>query len=120
MKYRCGPVDAALFCVVLATLFPPDMAVADDQDNATGKPMDNAPLPPSSAQDQAAWPGNASRWTVSVGGILLGRLGGGVNRTLVARVPGSVPFLATSIAPGTEAFNSNQFQQGLSAGPGSA
>jgi Putative beta barrel porin-7 (BBP7) len=42
---------------------------------------------------------------------------GGVNRTLVERVPGSVPFFATSIAPGVEAFNSNQFQQGFSAGP---
>ena len=40
-----------------------------------------------------------------------------VNRTLVERVPGSVPFYATSIAPGIEAFNSNQFQQGFSAGP---
>ena len=42
---------------------------------------------------------------------------GGVNRTLVERVPGTVPFAATSTAPGTEAFNSNQFQQGFSAGP---
>ena len=42
---------------------------------------------------------------------------GGVNRTLVERVPGSVPFLLTSIASGPEAFNSNQFQQGFSAGP---
>ena len=47
----------------------------------------------------------------------MGRLGSGVNRTLAARVPGSVPFLATSIAPGIEAFNSNQFQQGFPAGP---
>jgi hypothetical protein len=46
----------------------------------------------------------------------LGRLGG-VNQTLVARVPGVVPFYLTSTAPGTEAFNSNQFQQGFSAGP---
>ena len=42
---------------------------------------------------------------------------GGVNQTLVARVPGAVPFYLTSTAPGTEAFNSNQFQQGFSAGP---
>jgi hypothetical protein len=42
---------------------------------------------------------------------------GGVNQTLVERVPGSVPFYLTSIAPGVEAFNSNQFQQGFSAGP---
>ncbi len=50
----------------------------------------------------------------------MGRLGG-VNRTLVARVPGDVPFYKppydTSTAPGVEAFNSNQFRQGFSAGP---
>ncbi|MGB9189161.1 MAG: BBP7 family outer membrane beta-barrel protein [Methylovirgula sp.] len=47
---------------------------------------------------------------------------GGVNRTLVERVPGDVPFYNppyedTSTAPGVEAFNSNQFRQGFSAGP---
>ncbi|MGD0333701.1 MAG: BBP7 family outer membrane beta-barrel protein [Xanthobacteraceae bacterium] len=50
----------------------------------------------------------------------MGRIGG-VNQTLVERVPGSVPFYKppydTSTAPGIEAFNSNQFQQGFSAGP---
>ena len=47
---------------------------------------------------------------------MLGRVGG-VNQTLVERVPGIVPFYATSTAPGIEAFNSNQFQPGVSAGP---
>ncbi|HXP74187.1 MAG TPA: BBP7 family outer membrane beta-barrel protein [Stellaceae bacterium] len=51
----------------------------------------------------------------------MGRLGG-VNQTLVERVPGSVPFYNppfydTLTAPGVEAFNSNQFRQGFSAGP---
>ena len=46
----------------------------------------------------------------------MGRLGG-VNQTLVERVPGDVKFYDTSTATGTEAFNSNQFQQGFSAGP---
>lgn len=36
---------------------------------------------------------------------------------LVEKVPGDVPFLATFITPGTEAFNSSQFRQGFSAGP---
>ena len=45
----------------------------------------------------------------------MGRLGG-ADQTLVGRVPGSVPFDLTSV-PGVEAFNSNQFQQGFSAGP---
>ena len=77
-----------------ASLFLSGTASAETQDNPAGTPQ----------------------WTISVEGILLERLGG-VDRTLVARVPGSVPFLATSIATGTEAFNSNQFQQGFSGGP---
>ncbi len=60
------------------------------------------------------------RWTVSAEAIVLGRIGG-VNQTLVERVPGTVPFFNppydTSTAPGIEAFNSNQFPQGFSAGP---
>ena len=42
---------------------------------------------------------------------------GGVNRTLVERVPGSEPFCGRFTATGPEAFNSSQFQQGFSAGP---
>ena len=63
---------------------------------------------------------SAPRWTVSAEAIVLGRIGG-VNQTLVERVPGTVPFINppydTSTAPGVEAFNSNQFRQGFSAGP---
>jgi hypothetical protein len=78
-------------------------ASAADLENATGKP----------AVDR---PEAASRWTVSVEAIVLERIGG-VNRTLVERVPGSEPFYRTFIDTGPEAFNSNQFQQGFSAGP---
>ena len=90
-------------CTVLATLFLPATALAGDLENSTSK----------LAVDQ---PESASRWTVSVEAIVLDRTGG-VNRTLVERVPGDVPFFLTSIASGPEAFNSNQFQQGFSAGP---
>lgn len=45
------------------------------------------------------------------------RIGGGANRTLVSRAPGSVPFLVTAITPGVPTFNSDQFRQGFSAGP---
>lgn len=41
----------------------------------------------------------------------------GASRTLVEKVPGDVPFLATFITPGTAAFDSNQFRPGFSAGP---
>ena len=40
-----------------------------------------------------------------------------MNRTLVARAPGTVPFLVTAITPGVPTFNSDQFRQGFSAGP---
>ncbi len=88
---------------LLATLFPPVTASAADPENATGKPT----------VDQLE---GASRWTVSVEAIVLERIGG-VNRTLVERVPGSEPFDKTLIDTGPEAFNSSQFQQGVSAGP---
>ena len=42
---------------------------------------------------------------------------GGVNLTLVERVPRTVPFFAVPDVPSVEAFNSSQFQQGFSAGP---
>lgn len=41
----------------------------------------------------------------------------GTSRTLVERVPGTVPFNATFTTSGPEAFNSNQLHQGFAAGP---
>ncbi len=64
----------------------------------------------------ADWPQSGSRWTVSTEAIVLERTQG-VSRTLVERVSGSVPFSQVPNTPGVEAFNSNQFQQGFSAGP---
>ena len=86
-------------CAVLATLFLPVSASAGDQENLTGKLSESTP-----------------RWTVSAEAIVLERIGG-VSRTLVERVPGTVPFFSVPTAPGVEAFNSSQFQQGFSAGP---
>ena len=69
--------------------------------------------PPAASADDA-------RWSVSAEAIVLQRHGG-VDRTLVERVPGDTPFYQppydTSTAPGVEAFNSNQFRPGPSAGP---
>lgn len=64
----------------------------------------------------AAEPESPARWILSIEAIALQRTAS-VNRTLVERVPGAVPFIATFTTPGTEAFNSNQFRQGLSVGP---
>ena len=78
---------------------------------------DGAP-PPQASVDQAEV---APKWTFSAEAIGLTRQGG-VNQTLVARVPGDVPFYSTSgldsaTYPGVEALNSNQFRQGFAAGP---
>ncbi|MGA2793659.1 MAG: hypothetical protein ABSE69_09000, partial [Roseiarcus sp.] len=95
-------------------------ATAGDQENSTGKLADSDGLPPLFLQTPADQLESTPRWTVSAEAIVLERLGG-VNRTLVERVPGDVPFFNppydTSTAPGVEAFNSNQFRQGSSAGP---
>ncbi len=101
-KAACDLVRIAATCL-LATLFPPVTASAADLENATGKP----------AVDQ---PEGASKWTVSVEAIVLDRIGG-VSRTLVERVPGTEPFDRTFTDTGAQVFNSNQFQQGFSAGP---
>jgi len=63
---------------------------------------------------------SAPQWTFSAEAIGLTRQGG-VNQTLVARVPGDVPYYASSGAdsanyPGAEALNSAQFWQSLAVG----
>ena len=114
-----GFVAVCFLCALLAGLFLPITASAADQENSTGKSADREGLPPSSRQRPADQSESTPRWTVSAEAIVLGRMGG-VNQTLVERVPGSVPFYKppydTSTAPGIEAFNSNQFQQGFPPG----
>jgi len=116
-----GFVATCVLCALLATLFLPITASAGDQKNSIGKSADSEGLPPSSPQLPADRSESTPRWTFSAETILLERIGGGVNRTLVERVPGDVPFFKpphdTSNAAGVEAFNSNQFRQGFSAGP---
>jgi len=82
-----------------------------------GKSADSEGLPPSRSHPKRPLTRSTPRWIVSAEAIALGRIGGGLSQTLVARVPGTVPFYGTFTALGTEAFNSNQFQQGFSAGP---
>ena len=64
----------------------------------------------------AEQPESAPRWVLSIEAVALQRTGG-ASRTLVERVPGTVPFITTFTTPGVEAFNSDQFRQGFSAGP---
>ena len=113
-RNRRGFVASCFLFTLLATLFLPMTVSAGDQDNSFGKSGEG--LHPTRSLPERRLTSSTPRWTVSAEAIVLGRLGG-VNQTLVARVPGVVPFYLTSTAPGTEAFNSNQFQQGFSAGP---
>jgi len=114
-RYGHGFVASCFLCGLLATPFLPIAASAGEQENSTGKSADSKASPLSRSPPKRASTESTPRWTVSAEAIGLGRIGG-VNQTLVGRVPGVVPFWATSIVPGTEALNSNQFQ-GFSAGP---
>jgi hypothetical protein len=113
---RHGFVASGFLCALLATLFLPVAASAGEQENSAGKSADRNGLPPSWSLPEPRSTSSTPRWTVSVEAIVLGRTGG-ANQTLVARVPGSETWYATATDTGTEAFNSNQFQQGFSAGP---
>jgi len=98
---------------LVAMLFLSITASAGGQENSTGNSADSQDSRPSLSQvtvDQSQ--GAPPRWTVSAEVIILDRIGG-VNRTLVERVP--LPNLPTT--PGTEALNSNNFRQGFSPGP---
>ena len=105
---------------MLAALFLPLTASAGDLENLAGKSADREGSPASFSLPKRPLIESTPRWTVSTEAIGLGRIGG-VNQTLVERVPGTVPFFNppydTSTALGVEAFNSNQFRQGFSAGP---
>jgi hypothetical protein len=96
---------------MLTPLLPAATASAGDLENPAAKSQEHA-----------------SGWTVSVEAIVLNR-SGGASRTLAATLPGSTPFCATAgygpypncnsspVPGGVEVFNSNQFDQGLAAGP---
>ena len=116
-------------CALVAMLFLSITPSAGDDENSTGKSADSKDSPLSFSQvpvDQSQGAGccdtgcsqssRPPRWTVSADAIILDRIGG-VNRTLVERVPGAVPLPDLSTTPGTKALNSNDFQQGFSAGP---
>jgi hypothetical protein len=70
------------------------------------------------AQKPVDPPQSAPRWTFSAETLVLGRTGG-ANQSLVGLLPGNMQFAATQNASAlaAEAFNSNQFWQGFSAGP---
>jgi hypothetical protein len=105
-----------LLCALVAMLFMSIPASAGDQENSPGKSADREDSPPSSSQAPAGQSqGAPPRWTISADVIILDRIGS-VNRSLVERVPGTVPLPNLSTSPGAEALNSNNFRQGFSPG----
>jgi opacity protein-like surface antigen len=106
-----GLVAACLISSLLALALSPT-ALAGPLADGDGA------VPPQASVDPAE---SAPRWTFSAEAIGLARQGG-VNQTLIARVPGDVPFYSASgfdsaTYPGAEALNSDQFRQGFAAGP---
>ena len=109
---RRALVVSGLFATLLATLVPPTAASAQDQ----GKPADGGGWPQSWSLPASPSLGSAPRWTFSIEAIALAR-SGGVSRPLISTLSGADFFSQTSTLPAAEAFNSNQFRQGLAAGP---
>jgi hypothetical protein len=105
-----------LHSLLAAPLLIADAAGA--QEGFTGWPAGGNGSFASSAQNPVDPPQSAPRWTFSTEAIVLGRMGG-ANQPLVGLLPGGMPFGATQTAAASaaEAFNSNQFWQGFSAGP---
>lgn len=109
-------IASYFLCALVALLFLSITASAEDQKNSTGKSAASEDSPPSFSQvpvDQSQ--GAPPRWTVSADALILYRIGY-VNRTLVERVPGTVPLPNLATTPGTEVLNSNNFRQGFSPG----
>jgi hypothetical protein len=111
-------VASGFLWTLLAALFLTTAASAQDQ----GESADNEGWPQSWSLPASPSTSRAPRWTVSIEAVALGR-SGGVDQALVSRAPGATPFyvsppgVSTANAAGVEAFDSNQFQQGLSAAP---
>lgn len=104
VRRRNVPVVTCMLGVLLAALMLPTAVSAEDAEAAQ-----------SVAQRPPDTPQHRPRWTASVEAVVLERLGG-VNQTLVQRVPGTTPFFETSKALGAEALNSNQLQAGFAPG----
>ena len=106
-------------CLVVMAFAAAPAAPASAGGNG-GEGASSAPGEPADPQQ------SAPRWTFSAEALGLGR-SVNVNQPLVSRVPGNVPFYVfptptpplydSATYPGFEALNSNQFRQGLAAGP---
>ena len=122
-------IASYFFSALTTMLFSPMTSSAENLENSTNRFADSeSPLSSSSHMpvDQSqtsdrddnglSQSESLRQWSISAETVILGRIGG-ANRTLVERVPGVVPFSKVPTTPGTQALNSDDFQQGLAAGP---
>lgn len=110
-RRRWGTTLGCFAFVASAYAFAGDITTQPDSiANATA----TAALPTSDSAETWKRP---SRWKLALEAIALGRSNSSTKQTLVSKVPGTESFLATTTAEGTEALNSNQFQQGVAVGP---
>ncbi|MGD0764543.1 MAG: BBP7 family outer membrane beta-barrel protein [Roseiarcus sp.] len=116
-RHRPGFVTACFLCSLFAAPLL-TIGAARAQEGFAGWSADGDGSFASSAQKPVDPPQSAPRWTFSAETIVLGRTGG-ANQPLVGLLPGGMQFAATQNASAlaAEAFNSNQFWQGFSAGP---
>ncbi len=116
-RRRPGFVAACFLCSLFAAPLL-TVGAAGAQESFANWPAGGDGSFASSAQKPVDPPQSAPRWTFSAEALVLGRTGG-ANQPLVGLLPGSMPFAATQSASASaaEAFNSNQFWQGFSAGP---
>ena len=116
-RHRPGFVTACFLCSLFAAPLL-TIGAARAQEGFAGWSADGDGSFASSAQKPVDPPQSAPRWTFSAEALVLGRTGG-ANQPLVGLLPGGMQFAATQNASAlaAEAFNSNQFWQGFSAGP---
>lgn len=102
-------------CLLGGALLAPATAAAEDFATSPSQPTRGETAPPSSQNPVNPSPA-LPHWTFSAETIALSRAGG-PNQALVGQMPGSSSFFPDTYGQsGVEAFNSNQFWQGLAAG----
>lgn len=115
MRYSAWKAQNLIFFICILNM---DCAVAADSETATKSQGDSKDSTSFSAFDPIAQSKNDRHWAVSIEAIALKRSNNSVSQPLVSSLPGnSTTFLGTASNPGVEAFNSNQFEQGIGVGP---
>lgn len=112
-RYRLKSLTGALWLVIGCTPFKTALSAELPPQGAQGIDAASKSIEILSFNESKS----ASPWSLSVEAIALKRSNNSVNQPLISTLPGTSTFGETLNAPTTEAFNSNQFQQGAAVGP---